>query len=81
MSIKDGVTALEFLEKHRGGPITFADVFESTRLGEEMSQVAFAKKLKISRSHLNDIEKGRKVVSPGRAARFAKILGYSEAVG
>jgi len=80
MSIKDGVTAREFLEKYLGGPLTFSDLLESTRLGEEMSQVAFAKKLKISRSHLNDIEKGRKVVSPGRAARFAKILGYSEVV-
>ena len=28
---------------------------------------------------LNDIEKGRKAVSPERAARFAKVLGYSEA--
>ena len=79
MSIKDGVTAREFFKKHYG-KLTFSDVVESTRLGEEMSQVAFAKKLKISRSHLNDIEKGRKVVSPGRAARFAKILGYSEVV-
>ncbi len=80
MSIKDGVTGIEFLEKRRGRSLTFRDVIEATRLGEEMSQVAFAKLLKISRSHLNDIEHGRKVVSPGRAARFAKILGYSEEV-
>ena len=49
------------------------------RLGEEMTQPAFAKKLGISKSHLNDIEKGRKAVSPERAARFAQELGYSEA--
>jgi plasmid maintenance system antidote protein VapI len=42
-----------------------------------MPQTAFARKLDISPSHLCDIEKGRKVVSPERAARFAKILGRS----
>ena len=47
---------------------------ESLRLSEEMSQAVFAKKLGISASHLCDIEKGRKVVSPERAARFARIL-------
>jgi len=45
---------------------------------EEMSQVEFAKKLGISKQHLCDIEKGRKFVSPARAAKFAKILGHSE---
>jgi hypothetical protein len=34
---------------------------------------------RLSRSHVNDIEKGRKGVSPERAARFAKVLGYSRA--
>jgi len=42
-----------------------------------MTLAEFAKKLGISRQHLCDIEKGRKVVSPERAAKFAKILGYS----
>ena len=42
-------------------------------------QPAFARTLGISKSHLNDIEKGRKAVSPERAARFAQELGYSEA--
>jgi plasmid maintenance system antidote protein VapI len=31
----------------------------------------------VSKAHLCDIEKGRKVVSPERAARFAELLGYS----
>jgi transcriptional regulator with XRE-family HTH domain len=44
-----------------------------------MSQVDFAAHLGISRSHLCDIEKGRKTLSVSRAARFAKTLGYSEA--
>ena len=43
-----------------------------------MSQAEFSKRLRISASHLCDIEKGRKVVSPERAARFAKILGRSQ---
>jgi transcriptional regulator with XRE-family HTH domain len=46
-------------------------------LGEELSQVEFAGQLGISKSHLCDIEKGRKLVSPERAAIFAKILQYS----
>ena len=68
----------KFLEKLTGGPVTLGKLLESLRLGEEISQAQFAKRLKISRSHLNDIEKGNKAVSPERAARFAKQLGHSE---
>ena len=32
--------------------------------------------LGVSRSHLCDVEKGRKVVSPERAAAWAKLLGF-----
>lgn len=77
MSTKKSETR-KFLEKLTGGPITLGKLIESIRLGEELSQAAFAKKLKISRSHLNDIEKGNKAVSPERAAKFAKALGHSE---
>jgi len=68
---------LPLLQKKTGGPVTIGKLIEAIRLGEEMTQVEFAKKLKISKSHLNDIEKGRKSVSPERAAKFAKILKYS----
>lgn len=71
--------AIRYLEKLTGGPVTLGKFLEAVRLGEEMSQPEFAKKLSISKSHLNDIEKGRKAVSPDRAARFAKVLGYSQA--
>jgi antitoxin HigA-1 len=71
--------AVRFLEKLTGGPVTLGRFLEAVRLGEELTQPAFAKKLGLSRSHLNDIEKGRKGVSPARAARFAKVLGYSRA--
>lgn len=50
---------------------------ESIRQSEEMSLSSFSAKLGLSPSHLCDIEKGRKMVSPGRAARFAEVLGRS----
>ncbi len=68
----------KFLDGLVGEPMSFARLIESTRLSEEVSMVEFAKQLRISVSHLNDIEKGRKFVSAERAAHFAKILGYSE---
>ena len=68
---------LKFLEATAGRPLTLRGLLESIRLGEALSQAAFAKKLGVSSSHLCDIEKGRKVVGPERAARFAAILGRS----
>lgn len=77
MSIKKSSTR-KFLEKLTGGPVTLGKLLEAIRLGEEVTQAEFAKRLKISRSHLNDIEKGNKSVSPERAARFARALDHSE---
>jgi len=70
--------ATEFLERTAGRPLALGGLLESIRLGEEMSRAAFAKRLGISASQLCDIEKGRKVVSAERAARFAKVLGRSQ---
>ena len=78
MSTKKKSDAIKFLEKLSGRPLTLGGLIESIRLGEEISQVAFAKKLKISPSHLCDIEKGRKTVSAARSAFFAQALGHSE---
>jgi transcriptional regulator with XRE-family HTH domain len=77
MSSKIKSNTMKYLEQIAGRPLTLGGLLESIRLGEEMSQAAFARKLGISPSHLCDIEKGRKVVSPERAARFAKALGRS----
>ena len=77
MRIRKKSGTMSFLENVVGRPLTLGGLLESLRLSEEMSQAVFAKKLGISGSHLCDIEKGRKVVSPERAARFAKILGRS----
>ncbi len=70
--------ANQFLAQLTGGPVTLGKLLEAIRLGEGMTQPQFAKKLSLSKSHLNDIEKGKKSVSPERAARFAKLLGYSK---
>jgi transcriptional regulator with XRE-family HTH domain len=70
--------AMQLLDSLIGRPLTLNSLIESLRLSEEESQASFARRLKISPSHLCDIEKGRKLISPGRAARFARILGYSE---
>ncbi len=78
MNTRKKSVTMKFLEGVAGRPLTLGGLLESIRLGEEMSQAAFAKKLGISPSHLCDIEKGRKVVSPERAARLARHLGRSE---
>jgi len=77
MRTKTKSDTISYLERIAGRPLTLGGLIESIRLGEEISQTAFAQKLGVSPSHLCDIEKGRKVVSPERAARFAKILGRS----
>jgi len=77
MTTRKKSKAMSFLEKAAGRPLTLSGLLESLRIGEELSQAEFAKKLGVSPSHLCDIEKGRKVISPERAAKFAQILGRS----
>jgi transcriptional regulator with XRE-family HTH domain len=77
MSTRNPTTS-KFLRKLTGGPVTLGKLLAAIRIGEGESQATFAKRLKISRSHLNDIEKENKAVSPERASRFAKALGHSE---
>lgn len=78
MHTREKSETMKLLEQAAGRPLTLGGLLESIRRGEEMAQAAFARKLRISPSHLCDIERGRKVVSPERAARFAKILGRPE---
>ena len=59
-----------------GGPLTLGMALESLRRGDEMSQVEFARKLGLTSQKLCDIEKGRRHVSPERAAVFARKLGH-----
>jgi transcriptional regulator with XRE-family HTH domain len=78
MSTRKKSASRRRLEKLAGGPLTLGMVIRSTRLGEEMTQAGFARLLGVTPSYLCDLEKDRKSVSPARAARFAKALGYSE---
>ena len=57
-------------------PIPFGETLSILRSFEGKNQSDFAKMIGISRGNLCDIEKGRKGVSPERAAQFAKKLGY-----
>jgi antitoxin HigA-1 len=72
--------AMTVLEKVAGGPLTIGRAIESVRRSLVMSQDDCASKLGISKSHLCDVEKGRKTVSPERAAKWAHLLGYPESV-
>jgi hypothetical protein len=55
---------MNLLEKLAGGPLTFGRAVESVRKSEGLSKDACAKRLGVSKSHLCDVEKGRKTVSP-----------------
>jgi len=63
-------------ERILGGPLTFGAAVEGLRVGEELSQSAFARKLGVSRQYLCDVEKGRRLVSPQQASRFAEAFGH-----
>ncbi|MDG0817336.1 helix-turn-helix domain-containing protein [Bdellovibrio svalbardensis] len=78
MNTKKKTTAVKQLEKVLGESLSFGLRLNSLRQSEGQTLEIFAKRLSISKQHLNDIEKGRKSVSPERAARFAKILGFAE---
>ena len=78
MTIKKKSAARKFMEEITGGPLTLSALLYAIRVGEEMSQAEFALRIGVSKSHICDIEKGRKHVSPMRAMQFAKILKYSE---
>jgi len=65
--------------ERRYGRLTFAKFLISWRKSEDLSQVKFAEKLGISKANLCDLEKGRKGVSPERAAEIARKLGLPPA--
>jgi transcriptional regulator with XRE-family HTH domain len=69
---------MKLLEKLAGGLLTLGRAVESIRKGEELSQDECAKKLGVSKSHLCDVEKGRKTVSPERAAKWARLVRFPE---
>ncbi|MEK6580263.1 MAG: helix-turn-helix transcriptional regulator [Bdellovibrionota bacterium] len=60
------------------GPLTFAMFVRVARTTLEISQAEMARKLKIARGTLCDIEKGRQAVSPKFALKIARTAGLSE---
>lgn len=76
----NGSSEREFIEELLNGPLTFGMAVESLRLRDGFSQTAFAKKLGVSRQYLCDVEKGRRLVSPEQAARFANAFGHPPSV-
>ena len=57
--------------------MTLGNLLWSIRECEEMSQVEFAKLLRVSRQYLCDVENESTIVSTKAAAAFANKLGYS----
>lgn len=70
--------AMKYLDRLIGQPMTLGGLLAAIRETEQLTQAGLAQRLRVSKSHLCDIEKGRKTVSPERAARFARELGFSE---
>lgn len=78
MSTKKNLSAARrYLTRLRGRELSFGEMIESLREADAVAQTTLARKLKISRAHLCDVEKGRRSVTPERAIQFAKALGYS----
>ena len=72
---KHGVRAIEFLES-LDGPLTLGRFVRSIREGEEWSLQRMSRRLGVSPGHLCDVEHDRRTVSPERAAKWARLLGY-----
>ena len=78
MITKDTKETLKYLENLMGEKLTLGSFILAIRQGEELSQVEFAKMLGVSRQVLCDIEHGRRIISPKKAAEYADLLGYSK---
>lgn len=71
---KNSLIILEDISKKK---LTIGNLLWAIREGEEMTLVAFAEKLGISRQYLCDLEHGRRTASVKMAAEFADKLGHS----
>lgn len=78
MSIKPSNT-IDALEatKDTWNKMTFGGLIRSLRISDEITQVELAKKIKVSKQFLSDVENNRKEVGIGFAKKIAKALGYS----
>jgi transcriptional regulator with XRE-family HTH domain len=71
---------IKLMDEIIGEKTTFGKTLWSIRKCDEISQVAFAKKIGVSKQYLCDLEHNRRAVSPKQASKFADILGYSPIV-
>ena len=60
------------------GSQTFGRALWAYRKCEEISQVDFAKFIGVSAGSLCDLEKGRRIPTPKRAAKIARLIGHPE---
>lgn len=68
--------AKDYIEKLIDGPPTFGRMLLSLRTADEISQTELAKKAKVSKGLICDIEKGRRDASIELSIKLAKIMGY-----
>lgn len=78
MSTKNFRSAKSVLEGMGVKPTTFGNLLKTHRLTENLTLAEMSSLLKISISHLSDIEHERKFVSIERAKEFALRLKDSE---
>jgi transcriptional regulator with XRE-family HTH domain len=71
-------STMSFLDSLAREPLALGSLIQTIREIDAYTQAELARRLGISKSHLCDIEKRRKAVSPERASKFAVDLGYSE---
>ena len=70
---------MRFLDDLIGEPLSFGNMLSTLRQCESWSQAEMAHRLQVTPQHLGQVEKGRKAVTPERAAKWARELGQSEA--
>lgn len=79
MNTKKKMFGILDLEK-KLGVMTVGMFLKAFREADELSQSEFAAKIGLSRANLCDLEKDRKIPSPARAVKIAKIIGVPESV-
>jgi transcriptional regulator with XRE-family HTH domain len=72
---EEPIYALE-ATKYIWNKMTFGSLIRSLRTCDEITQVDLAKKLKVSKQFLNDVENNRKEVGMDFAKKVAKVMGY-----
>ncbi len=62
------------LEKLSGEPFSFASILRAYRAREELTQEQLAKKLKVTKSYISNVENKRENITVEQAKKFATVL-------